>query len=48
MKELYINENANPSQLRVDDGCTVYKGPARDYDDVDTGNWGDTEINPWE
>ena len=47
MESLYINENANPGTLRVDPTCKVYYVPAKDYDDTDTGNWGDTEINPW-
>ena len=47
MESLYLNENANPGTLRVDTTCEVFYVPAKDYDDTDTGNWGDTEINPW-
>lgn len=47
METIYILKDAAYSTLTCDDHVVVwYKDPSS-YDDVDTGNWGDEDINPW-
>ena len=47
MESLYLNENANLNSLQTDPDTEVFYVPGRGYDDVNTDDWGDTEINPW-
>lgn len=48
LRTVYINPDSEYSALMVDDHVEVmYRNPGT-YDDVDSGNWGDEDINPWE
>lgn len=48
LKTVYIMPDAVYSALSVDEHVEIwYRNPGV-YDDVENGNWGDEDINPWE
>lgn len=47
LETVYIAEDAEFSTLSVDDHTTVWYKAAGSYDDVNDGNWGDEDLDPW-
>ena len=48
LKTVYIMPDAVYSALMVDEHVEVWYRNPGEYDDVNNGNWGDEDINPWE
>lgn len=48
LKSVFIMPDAVYSALNVDDHVEVWYRDPGIYDDVNGGNWGDEDINPWE
>lgn len=44
---VYLSEKAPNSQIQFDESCNIYLGAPKDFNDVGGGNWGDTDIDPW-
>lgn len=47
LETVYIAVGAEYSALSVDDHVEVWYKEPGSYDDVNSGNWGDEELNPW-
>ena len=48
LKTIYIHPEAPINTISCDEHVEVYLYDAENHDDVDAGNWGDEDINPWE
>ena len=48
LRTIFINPLSSYSALTYDDHVTVYYRDPESYDDVNNGNWGDEDVNPWE
>ena len=48
LKTIYIHPEAPINTISCDEHVNVYYYDAQDHDDVDTENWGDEDINPWQ
>ena len=48
LKTIYIHPEAPINTISYDEHVEVYYYDAVDHNDVNTGNWGDEDINPWE
>ena len=47
LETVYISPEASFSTLNVDDHVMVYLYDAENHDDVNSGNWGDEDVDPW-
>lgn len=47
METIFIMPDAAYSTLTCDDHVSVYYRDPQTFDDVDSGNWGDEDLNPW-
>lgn len=48
LKTIYIHPEAPINTISHDDHVEVYLYDSKDHNDVDTENWGDEDINPWQ
>ena len=48
LETIYIHPEAVINTISHDEHVQVYLYDAKDHNDVNTGNWGDEDINPWE
>ena len=48
LETIYINPEAPINTISCDEHVKVYYYDPVDFDDVDSDNWGDEDINPWQ
>lgn len=47
LETVYISPKASYSTINVDEHVMVYLYDAENHDDVNSGNWGDEDVDPW-
>ena len=47
LKTIYIHPEATINTISCDDHVEVYLYDAEDHNDVNSGNWGDEDVDPW-
>lgn len=48
LRTIYIHPEAPINTISCDEHVEVYFYDAQNHDDVDTENWGDEDVNPWQ
>ena len=47
LKTIYIHPEAPINTISCDEHVEVYLYDAEEHNDVNSGNWGDEDVNPW-